>query len=85
LINRTPLYDGKSFFTVQALPPVSLVYHVFNRKEFIDSIERHGYQLIDSWEISEPACGFCIIPFHPNRSIQSYCGLYFRLRDGELG
>lgn len=79
LINRTPLYGGKSFFTIRGLPPVTLVYCVFNRKEFIDSVLAHGYQLIDSWDISEPACGLCVIPFHPERSIRSYSGLYFRL------
>jgi putative methyltransferase (TIGR04325 family) len=79
LVNRLPLYDGKAFCTVRYLPPVVLIYRVFNRKEFVDSIYKHGYQLIDSWEISEPTSGICVIPFRPDKAVQAYSGLYFRL------
>jgi putative methyltransferase (TIGR04325 family) len=79
LVNRLPLFDGKPFFTVRELPSVTLVYRVFNREEFVGSIEANGYQLIDSWEISEPSCGTCIIPFHWDKAIRAYSGLYFRL------
>ena len=81
LVNRIPLYDGKSFctvreLTVRDLPTIMLVYRVFNRNDFINSILANGYQLIDSWNISE---GNCVIPFRPDKSVRAYTGLYFRL------
>lgn len=79
LINRVPLYDGTAFFTVRDLPPLTLVYRVFNRSEFIGSISALGYELVDSWEIVEHDCGKCLIPFHPEKSVRAYSGLYFRL------
>jgi putative methyltransferase (TIGR04325 family) len=78
IINRTPLYDGESYFTTRELPPTILIYRVFNRKEFIGSIETLGYQLVDTWEIAEPTSGSVIIPFHPERTIKTYSGLYFK-------
>jgi putative methyltransferase (TIGR04325 family) len=78
LINRLPLYGGKSFFTLRELPPVILIYRVFNRDEFVESIRSNGYELIDSWSIAEPLCGTCVIPFHWDKMIQAYSGLYFR-------
>ncbi len=82
LVNRTPLYEGDTFHTVQYLPPMSLIYRVFNREVFIDSILALGYELVDSWDIAEPSCGRCVIPFHPDRAIHAYTGLYFKLNLG---
>jgi putative methyltransferase (TIGR04325 family) len=78
IVNRVPLYNGKAFCTVRDLPPVMLVYRVFNRIEFIESVQANGYKLMDAWDIAEPACGTCIIPFHPDKTIRNYSGLYFR-------
>lgn len=77
LVNRIPFYDGKSFYTVRELavrgfPTIMFVYRVFNQDEFINSILSHGYQLIDSWSISE---GNCIIPLRPDKSVRAYTGL----------
>jgi putative methyltransferase (TIGR04325 family) len=78
VVNRVPLFDGKAFCTVRDLLPVMLVYRVFNRVEFIESIQANGYKLIDAWEIVEPACGAFVIPFHADKTIRNYSGLYFR-------
>ena len=50
------------------------VYRIFNRKEFIDSILAHGYQLVDDWKILE---GTCVLPFRPDKAVSAYSGLYF--------
>ncbi|MFM6005971.1 MAG: methyltransferase, TIGR04325 family, partial [Sphaerospermopsis kisseleviana] len=42
LINRLPLYDGKSFVTLQNGGKVFYPQYVFNRKEFIDSLSELG-------------------------------------------
>ena len=52
--------------------------YVFNRTEFIDNLESIGYDLIDIWAgISDS----CLIPFHPDKSVPYYQGLYFELKN----
>jgi putative methyltransferase (TIGR04325 family) len=77
LLNRLPLYDGEQFVTLQNGGKVFYPQYVFNKEEFIASIDGIGYELIDIWE--DPLDS-CIIPFHPKKSIKTYHGLYFRLR-----
>ena len=77
LINRLPLYDGKSFVTLQNGGKVFYPQYVFNRKEFIDSLSELGYELVDSWQ---DMVDRCIIPFHLEHCVFSYSGLYMRLK-----
>jgi putative methyltransferase (TIGR04325 family) len=78
LINRLPLYDGERFVTLQNGGEVFYPQFVFNQSDFIDSIEQIGYEIIDFWEDKNTAC---YIPYHPNRSVSSYSGLYARAID----
>ena len=39
--------------------------NIFNRKDFISSLENIGYELIDTWRGYDS----CYIPFHKNKSI----------------
>jgi putative methyltransferase (TIGR04325 family) len=80
LINRLPAYDGASYYTIQDIGPVMIPYRVFNKRETIRTMEDSGYELIDSWEIREASCGSGVVPFHPARSFEGYCGWYFVLR-----
>ncbi|MBW4605135.1 MAG: methyltransferase, TIGR04325 family [Calothrix sp. FI2-JRJ7] len=75
LINRVPLYDGEQFVTLQNGGKVFYPQYIFNKTEFIDGLINIGYELIDIWE----GTGSCIIPFHPDKSVYSYSGLYLRL------
>jgi len=83
-INRLPLYEGKPFFTLQNIKRQGLYYvinsffpqQVFNKKDFINSIQSIGYELVDIWEDRADSC---IIPFHPDKSVPFYYGLYFKL------
>ena len=77
LINKVPLYDGPAFVTLQHLGPAVCPYHVFNKREFIDSITSLGYELVDSWPVAQLSC---YIPFHPDKSVSSFSGLYFTLQ-----
>jgi putative methyltransferase (TIGR04325 family) len=77
LINRLPLYDGKQFVTLQNGGKVFYPQYVFNRNTFIGALENIGYKLIDIWD----GTGSCNIPFHSDKSVHSYSGLYLKLKD----
>lgn len=77
IVNKTPLTDLPEFVTLQDLGPAVCAYRIFNRAKLVQSVEAIGYRLVDSW----PNLDFsCRIPFHPERTVASYSGLYFQLR-----
>jgi putative methyltransferase (TIGR04325 family) len=78
LLNKLPLTGGTAFVTLQNGGPHFIAVHVFNREEFVTSITNRGYELVDSWEDRVHRCE---VPFHPDLSVPSYSGLYFRRRD----
>lgn len=78
LINRLPLYDGKQFVTLQNGGKVFYPQYVFSKTEFLQSFQNIGYQLIDIWKDSMDSC---MIPFHPEKSVPFYHGMYFKLGD----
>jgi putative methyltransferase (TIGR04325 family) len=75
LINRVPLYDGETYVTLQNLGFAVTPYRVQNRQELIDSMTAQGYQLIDAWSDWRTL----EIPFHPDRLVSGYQGMYFHL------
>lgn len=77
IINRLPLYEGKKFVTLQNGGKVFYPQYVFNKADFIREMEDINYQLIDIWEDRVDSCK---IPFHPERSVSFYSGLYFKLK-----
>lgn len=78
LINRIPLTDGMTFFTVQDSEFTCVAYRISNRVDFISSLENLGYRLIDSWRCAE---SWCTVRFRKSRTVREYSGLYFRLND----
>jgi putative methyltransferase (TIGR04325 family) len=74
LINTTPVYDGAAFITLQNIGSAYCPYRVFNRGEFVRSMETAGYLLVDSWR-KERAFS---VPGHPDKSFDHYSGFYFR-------
>jgi putative methyltransferase (TIGR04325 family) len=75
IVSKTPMMDLPEFVTLQDLGPAVCPYRVFNRVKFIQSIESLGYRLVDSWSNIDFNCR---IPFHPDRSVPSYSGMYFK-------
>jgi putative methyltransferase (TIGR04325 family) len=75
IINKMPLTDLPEFVTLQDLGPSVCPYRIFNRARFIQSIEVLGYRLVDSWTNLDFSCR---IPFHPDKNLPTYSGLYFR-------
>jgi putative methyltransferase (TIGR04325 family) len=78
LINRLPLYEnGSQFVTLQNAGRVFHVQYVFNKTEFLEELNKIGYELIDTWKDYEDNC---YIPYYPEKSVSFYYGLYLKLR-----
>jgi len=76
IVNKTPLTDSPEFVTLQDLGPAVCAYRILNRARLVRSIEDLGYRLVDSWSNLDFSCR---IPFHPDRNVSNYSGLYFKL------
>lgn len=74
LVNKTPLHDTEAFVTLQNIGTAFCPYRIFRRGDFLASVERLGYRLVDSC----PSSGTCPIPYHPAHSLAEYAGAYFR-------
>ncbi len=75
IVNKTPMTDLSEFVTLQDLGPAVCAYRIFNRANFIHSLESLGYRLVDFWANLDFACR---IPFYLDRSVPSYSGMYFK-------
>ncbi len=76
LINKTPLYAGQRFVTLHSMGPAICPYWIFNRTEFVKSLEDVGYEVVDTWLNPDLSC---YIPFEADRSVPAYSGIYLRL------
>jgi putative methyltransferase (TIGR04325 family) len=75
IVNKLSLHEGRSIVTLQNGGLAYHPMHVFNRRQFIDSVCAVGYELIDSWAVPSHSGR---IPFHPEASFPAHSGLYFR-------
>ena len=73
LVNRIPLYEGETFFTIQSSLGSVVPYRIQNRQELVDSMIELDYQLVDCWSEKREV----VIPFHPQRSVDEFYGFYF--------
>jgi putative methyltransferase (TIGR04325 family) len=71
LANRTALWDGPTFFTLQSLGPIICPYRVENREEFVSSLEAQGYRVRDTWECPESGIN---VRWHIHHRIKTYAG-----------
>lgn len=75
LLNKLPLSDRDTFFTLHNMGPALAPYRVANRKEFLLSMDDLGYEVVDRWE--NPEFG-CYIPGYPDHSVREFSGMYLR-------
>lgn len=75
LLNKTPLGELPTFYTLHNMGPALSPYRISNREEFLQSLAELNYELIDSWE--NPEFG-CYIPFYPDHSLRAFSGMYLR-------
>lgn len=76
IVHHVPFYQGKEYITLQNLWNAYAPYKIQNYTQFVAAIEALDYELIDAWKINRT----CSIPFHPERFVDAYHGLYFRQR-----
>jgi len=76
-INRVPLYEGETFYTIQNTPGSIVPYRIQNRQELVDSLTELGYHLVDCWHEELDI----VIPFHPAKRVREFYGFYFVLND----
>ena len=74
IVNKMPLYDGETFVTVQSTGRAFHPYRIYNRTDFVSSIESLGYRVVDDWTNREQHCE---IPFTRGRDIDAYSGYFF--------
>jgi putative methyltransferase (TIGR04325 family) len=77
LINRVPLTESRSFFTLQHMGYSVVPYHIVNLNEFVSSFEALGYILVEQWKNDR----FCEILLQPERDVRHYYGFYFKKTD----
>jgi len=74
LINRIPVWDRKAIATLHDIGFCISAYKVFNRDEFVSSMEAIGYRLVDTWPCPESTFS---IRFRPRVRLNAYQGFYF--------
>lgn len=81
IIHRTALHPTRSFVTLQSINQRSgriafCPYTVAHRERFIEGLQALGYEQIDAWTKQRPI----EVPLRPECFVDTYSGLYFRLR-----
>jgi putative methyltransferase (TIGR04325 family) len=75
LINKTPITERETYFTLNNMGPAISVYKISNRTGFIASLGELGYELVDAWKNPDLTC---YIPLHPDHTVSAFDGYYFR-------
>ena len=78
LLNSVPIHMRESYFTVQNIGTACCPYRVTAEREFLGGLAALGYELQDRWENPQRSC---IVPFHPELSLDRYFGFAFRVAE----
>jgi len=71
-----PSSKKPTYYTVNSIGTAQCPYIIRNEDEFIQSILKFNYKLVDRWDIPNKKCE---IPFHDDYSLHSYTGYFFSL------
>lgn len=77
LLNKVPLTDAESFWTVHNFGASISPYRIYNKSEFLDYFHKFGYEIKDRWEVPDFSCD---IPFHPEKSVLRCQGFHLCLK-----
>jgi putative methyltransferase (TIGR04325 family) len=80
LLNSTPMSSAATYYTLNNIGTAFCPYKIQNQDELVAGMKSRGYELIDSWKTPGKSC---LIPLHPEHSLDHYCGLYFKLIDAD--
>lgn len=75
LVNKLPLTERETFFTLHNMGPALAPYRIQNREGFLLEMESLGYERVAGWENPEFAC---YIPFYPDHTVRAFSGMYLR-------
>jgi putative methyltransferase (TIGR04325 family) len=73
LINRIPMTEDETFFTLQHTDYSVVPYRIANIKGFVSEMEGLGYKLVEQWKLDR----FCDIILRPDKYVRNYYGFYF--------
>lgn len=75
-INRIPVHETRTYFTLQDVGPVVCPYQIFGEAMLLEMLQRRGYELRDRW----PCEGKSVhIAFQPSATVGAFSGFYFQL------
>ena len=77
LVNRTPLTEGKPVAAIQDAGDFRVACMLYNRLDFIRSLEALGYVMLDQWQAAELSLE---VPGYPEDRIRAYTGIFFEKR-----
>lgn len=72
LLNKVPLTQGETYWTLQNLITVVSPYRIFNREALLGFFQEHGYHLRDEWKALDVMVD---IPFHARKTLDHTVGL----------
>lgn len=75
IINILPLDNYGGFFTINSIGTAFCPYKVSDYQQFLNALEKNGWELIDSWK--NPG-KYCHIPFQDKHPDAEYYGFYLR-------
>jgi len=75
IVNLMPLHERETYYTLQSIGPAFCPYKITAQDEFLAGFQALGYAVTDAWENPEKQC---LIPFHPEHSLDRYHGFLFR-------
>lgn len=73
-VNKLPLTEGETFYTLQNIGTAYCPYRVFNSAQFLRGMTDLGYRVVDRW--FNPDCS-CELPLNPERNVKWYSGVLF--------
>lgn len=74
IINRIPVWEREQIVTLNDLRFAISPYTIFNRNDFVKSIQDLGYRFVDGWQCPESTFS---IRFKPNTRLNAYQGFHF--------
>jgi putative methyltransferase (TIGR04325 family) len=75
LINRIPVWDREAVVVINDMGFSFAPYNIFNKQQWVASVEQLGYKLVDDWPCPESTL---TIQFHPRLRLNAYRGFYFK-------